>query len=210
MTFALPRFQRRDVNRAGLILAWNELHGFRDYRDEMADMAERLWAHRVLSNWRACHGYPINTFQATLRLKLKTIDKNAIVAQRLKRAPSVIAKLQRFPTMKLTQMQDIGGLRAVVSSVARVRRLEANYRESAFKHELASSKDYIDKPKSDGYRSIHLVFRYANDRAPRITARTTVSDSPSARVGHCRRDYGYFPWAGIEIGSGRAPLARVL
>jgi putative GTP pyrophosphokinase len=166
MTFALPRFQRRDVNRAGLILAWNELHGFRDYRDELADMAERLWAHRVLSNWRACHGYPINTFQATLRLKLKTIDKNAIVAQRLKRAPSAIAKLQRSPTMKLTQMQDIGGLRAVVSSVARVRRLETNYRESAFKHELASSKDYIDKPKSDGYRSIHLVFRYANDRAP--------------------------------------------
>jgi putative GTP pyrophosphokinase len=97
---------------------------------------------------------------------LKTIDNDAIVAQRLKRARSVIAKLQRFPTMKLAQMQDIGGLRAVVSSVARVRRLEANYRESAFKHKLASSKDYIDKPKSDGYRSIHLVYRYANDRAP--------------------------------------------
>jgi putative GTP pyrophosphokinase len=169
MNFVLPRFQRQDVNRAGVILASgfrDELEGFRDYREDLEDWAERLWAHRVLSNWRACHGYPINTFQATLRLKLKTIDNDVIVAQRLKRARSVIAKLQRFPTMKLAQMQDIGGLRAVVSSVARVRRLEANYRESAFKHKLASSKDYIDKPKSDGYRSIHLVYRYANDRAP--------------------------------------------
>ena len=122
--------------------------------------------YEVLSNWRACHGYPINTFQATLRQKLRTIDKNAIVAQRLKRAPSVIAKLQRFPTMKLAQMQDIGGLRAVVSSVARVRPLEASYRQSSFKHGLASSKDYIDTPKPDGYRSIHLVYRYVNHRAP--------------------------------------------
>ncbi|MCI0419703.1 MAG: RelA/SpoT domain-containing protein [Acidobacteria bacterium] len=159
MAFVLPRFQRREVNRAGAILA-------SDLADEPKDWDEWGWAYEVLSNWRACHGYPINTFQATLRQKLRTIDKNAIVAQRLKRAPSVIAKLQRFPTMKLAQMQDIGGLRAVVSSVARVRPLEASYRQSSFKHELASSKDYIDTPKADGYRSIHLVYRYANNRAP--------------------------------------------
>lgn len=155
MAFAVPRFQKNEVNRAGAILA-----------SDSADGDDWLWAYEVLANWRACHGYPINTFQATLRQKLKAIDKHAIVAQRLKRAPSVIFKLQRFNTMKLSQMQDIGGLRAVVSSVARVRKLEANYRQSNFRHELVSSKDYIQAPKADGYRSVHLVYRYANERAP--------------------------------------------
>jgi putative GTP pyrophosphokinase len=120
----------------------------------------------VLSNWRACHGYPINTFQATLRQKLSAIDANAIVAQRLKRAPSIVVKLQRFPGMRLARMQDIGGLRAVLGSVGKVRELDASYRRAKFKHELTSSKNYIDEPKPDGYRSIHLIFRYQNDRAP--------------------------------------------
>jgi len=69
--------------------------------------------------------------------------------------------------MNLAQMQDIGGLRAVLGSVAKVRKLEALYRDpSAFKHELVSSKDYIANPKPDGYRSIHLVFKYKNEACP--------------------------------------------
>nr|MBP6823711.1 RelA/SpoT domain-containing protein [Acidobacteriota bacterium] len=112
-----------------------------------------------------CHGYPINTFQATLRLKLKTIDDEAIVAQRLKRAPSIILKLRRFDGMRLARMQDIGGLRAVVGSITKVRNLETAYRNAMFKHELTSSKNYIDEPKDDGYRSIHLIYRYVNENA---------------------------------------------
>jgi len=155
MAFVPPRFERSEVNRAGRILC-----------AENPNSTDWLWAYEVLANWRACHGYPINTFQALLRKKLKGIDRGAIVAQRLKRAPSVIAKLQRFSSMKLVQMQDIGGLRAVVSSIRRVRRLEDMYRHSSFNHELISSKDYIANPKTDGYRSVHLVYRYKSDIAP--------------------------------------------
>ena len=155
MAFVKPKYQKAEVNRAGKFLASVE-----------PDTDDWLWAYEVLANWRACHGYPINTFQALLRKRLKSIDSKAIVAQRLKRAPSVIAKLRRFPSMKLAQMQDIGGLRAVVSSISRVRKLETEYRDSNLKHELISSKDYIDQPKSDGYRSIHLVYRYKNIHAP--------------------------------------------
>ncbi len=107
----------------------------------------------------------MNTFQATLRQKLKAVDSGAIVAQRLKRAPSIILKLQRFEGMALARMQDIGGLRAVLGSIPKVRKLESAYRSARFKHELASSKNYIDEPKEDGYRSIHLIYRYHNDVA---------------------------------------------
>ncbi|QQS10234.1 MAG: RelA/SpoT domain-containing protein [Phycisphaerales bacterium] len=157
MSFARPEFSKNDVNRAGKLLAadppeWDKL----------------AWATDVLANWRACHLYPINTFQATLRGRVGKIDDNAIVAQRLKRAPSVVAKLQRFNTMILAQMQNIGGLRAIVGTVPQVRRLEALYRDpKSLKHSLVSSKDYITTPKSDGYRGVHLVFRYKSDSAPR-------------------------------------------
>lgn len=155
MPFALPRFPKNEVNRAGNILKSTD-----------PPHSEWAWAHQVLANWRACHGYPLNTFRATLTKRLGSLDRDAIIAQRLKRAPSVILKLQRFPTMKLAQMQDIGGLRAVVGSITKVRKLEAVYRDQSFRHELVSSKDYINEPKPDGYRSIHLVYRYDNDRAP--------------------------------------------
>ena len=102
-----------------------------------------LWeAYVLLSNWRAIHSYPINTFQATLRNKLKKIEPNSLVAQRLKRIPSIIKKLNRFENMQLTRMQDIGGLRAVVTNLNKVRELEQNYRSSRFQHTLHTSKEF--------------------------------------------------------------------
>ena len=105
MTFATPEYNKAEINRAGEILS-----GRRTSTGE-----ERAWAWIVLANYRASHAYPINTFQALLRLKLKTIDTSAIVAQRLKRSPSIIAKLQRFDGMNLARMQDIGGLRVLAA-----------------------------------------------------------------------------------------------
>ena len=154
MAWPTPAYSRNQVNKAGTVLASSNVSA-----EELAE------AFDVLTNWRACHGYPINTFQATLRTRLKLIDDEALVAQRLKRTPSIVNKLRRYPSMRLSQMQDIGGLRAVVASVAKLRRLEESYREGRLPHELVSSKDYIAEPKSDGYRSIHLVYRYKNERA---------------------------------------------
>lgn len=156
MSWPTPQFSRSQVNKAGDILI-----------GESQSLHDFAWAHDVLGNWRACHGYPINTFQATLRLRLKHIDDSALVAQRLKRTPSIISKLKRFPSMRLARMQDIGGLRAVVSSVEDLRALEHEYvTGERLKHELVNTKDYIAEPKADGYRSVHLVYRYKSEIAP--------------------------------------------
>ena len=155
MPYVMPAFSRGDVTRAGKILAAEGPAGL-----------DTDWATEVLTNWRAIHGYPLNTFQATLRDKLRFIDTSAVVGQRLKRAPSVLAKLRRFRTMKLPQMQDIAGLRAIVSSLYKVRRLHQNYLDSRFEHFLVNEKDYTQEPKDDGYRSIHLVYEYESRRTP--------------------------------------------
>jgi len=135
-------------------------------KDKKIESRDILRALSILNNWRSCHGYPINTFQATLRNKLKSIDSTALVAQRLKRLPSIILKLKRYKTMQLARMQDIGGLRAVVSSLKKVRELEINYKASRFKHELCGFYDYINNPKPSGYRSIHLVYKNRNPIIP--------------------------------------------
>lgn len=56
-------------------------------------------------------------------------------------------------------MQDIGGLRAILSNVEEVYGLLKLYKKSKSKHELFSIDDYIEHPKNDGYRSIHLVYK---------------------------------------------------
>lgn len=156
MPWPTPNFSRTQVNRAGDIL-----------RDSDPAPEDLRWAREVLGNWRSCHGYPINTFQSTLRDKLGRLNfDDALVAQRLKRTPSIVAKLNRFPGMRLARMQDIGGLRAVVTDLAAVRDLEENYQQSSFQHELVGHVDYIDEPKESGYRSIHLIYRYLNSLVP--------------------------------------------
>lgn len=167
MTLPKPLYTRGQVNRAGEILraAWAVTEDPATAAGVNPD--DFFWAYEVLGNWRACHNYPINTFQATLRNRLKGLDRNATVAQRLKRLPSIIGKLVRFPHMELARMQDIGGLRAIVGSVAKVRKLEKSYLDSTFRHQLVTPhKDYIQHPKADGYRGIHLVYRYRNKLEP--------------------------------------------
>ena len=150
MSFVVPKFSKAEVNRAGLVLA---------EKAQSNDPFDQRWqrANAVLANWRGAHAYPINTFQATLRARLKSIDSEALVAQRLKRAPSIIAKLQRFEGMQLSRMQDIGGLRAVLRSKVELSQLRTLYEGAYSTHELLSVRDYLNAPKSDGYRSIHQV-----------------------------------------------------
>lgn len=116
----------------------------------------------VVQNWRTSHGFPLNTFQMGLRRRAARVERGALVAQRLKRFSSIMNKLKREPTMKLSQMQDLGGCRAIVSSVENVDKLYDLYRGDGrlFEEGGLRCDDYIRNPKSDGYRGIHVVGRY--------------------------------------------------
>ncbi len=121
-------------------------------------------ALEAINNWRSSHSFPLNTFQVGLRLKARQVDIKSLIAQRLKRLPSIDLKLRRFKWLTLSQMQDIGGCRAVVSSVRRVDELVRLYRESDLKHKLDDEDDYIRNPKRSGYRGVHLIYRYFSDK----------------------------------------------
>jgi hypothetical protein len=116
------------------------------------------------ANWRSSHAFPLNTFQVYLRTRAREVCTDPVVSQRLKRTPSTIEKLRRFPRMKLSQMQNVGGCRAVVSTVDQVLSLREAYRGSRIRHCPVNGKDYLARPKESGYRGVHLVYRYHSPR----------------------------------------------
>jgi ppGpp synthetase/RelA/SpoT-type nucleotidyltranferase len=167
--YAVPLFSHGGINRAGkkLISIDQDIQDAPDFEDleffndmRMTIETEYDEALEVVNNWRSAHSYPLNLFQMNLRSKVKQVDTQALVSQRIKRLAAIEAKLRRYPRMALAQMQDIGGCRAVTRSLRGVRRLVRLYEASSLRHKLRRKKDYILEPKPDGYRSIHLVYSY--------------------------------------------------
>lgn len=153
MAMTVPQFNRNEVNKAGRVL-----------HDTNASDSEIDEALVIINNWRSSHNFPLNTFQTTLRHKARLIDPECLVAQRIKRLASMQQKLRRFQSMKLSQMQDIGGCRAVMSSIDLVKLLVRGYKESHIKHRLDHVKDYIQNPKASGYRGMHMIYAYFSDK----------------------------------------------
>ncbi len=136
-----PEFSRSHVNRAGRILAGTEAP---------VENLSREKARRVVDNRRAAHAWPLLTLRMLLWNRARKVDPDALVAQRLKRLVSVEAKLRRFPTMSLARMQDLGGCRAILPSVAAVDALVERHRNGRQGHDLARSYDYIEAPRKSG------------------------------------------------------------
>ena len=130
MAFTVPDFTRKQVSRAGSVLI-----------DNTSSSEQKEAAMEILSHWRSCHAYPVNTFQATLRSRLKKVCNSPLVAQRLKRTPSILKKLQMNPGMQMARMQDIGGLRAVVENLSQVRKLQELYCSNNLAHQLIGNLD---------------------------------------------------------------------
>jgi hypothetical protein len=160
MTWPTLKYTKSQVDRAWGIFSSGE---FAD--DPVFLSHEYLQSLDVISNWRSSHSFPLNTFTVGLKRRAKDVDPDALVAQRIKRLSSIAAKLERFPTMQLSQMQDIGGCRAIVASIADVNKLISKHKESDIRHKLVKETDYIKAPKQSGYRSIHLVYRYYSDKS---------------------------------------------
>ena len=133
MAWVTPQYSKATVNRAGEFLVRGKPADYEDPDDFMDAYFEAL---DIVNNWRSSHSFPLNTFTVGLRRRAKGIDAHCIIAQRIKRMSSIELKLSRFPTMTLAQMQDLGGCRAVMSSVSVVSRLVREYRLSDIKHPL--------------------------------------------------------------------------
>jgi ppGpp synthetase/RelA/SpoT-type nucleotidyltranferase len=123
------------------------LNGFKAYR--------RLF-HPVMS---AIGDYCKQHIQHTLT----TQDAEKVIyAQRLKRLESVVAKLKRFSDMKLSRMEDIGGVRVIFHNLTALNACAETFMSDAQQLTLYRKRNYIEQPKTDGYRGIHLIVEAQN------------------------------------------------
>lgn len=146
MTAAGAGYSRGQVDRAGAVL-----------KDDSATGAERAKARPIFGWWRGRHRVPLVEVCGLVEERLRCVTTDGFLALRLKRLPSVETKLQRFPAMHLSRMQDLAGCRAVVPSVREVDALHTLCREAG-PYDCLRENDYLAAPKGDGYRGIHLVW----------------------------------------------------
>ena len=106
------KYSRKAIGRAGDELIKDNFLSY-EYNDAL----------EKLSNWRASHAYPLTVIQKLLSRRANKIDKKVLVAQRLKRSPSIINKLKLYENMKLHRLQDIGGCRAILVDIDKVYKL---------------------------------------------------------------------------------------
>ena len=193
-------YSKTKVNRAGRFVAEEvqaAIQGERKVGDNRAELDEAL---QVIGWWRGQHVKPLSTV-ATNLFRYAAKEGNPVIAQRLKRIPTIAGKLLRENGMQLSRMEGIGGVRDVLptqdAAYGIARSLKRNWTITRF-------RDYVANPKPDGYRALHLVNRYRG-RLIEVQLRTARQDEwANAVEGATRR----FP--GLKFGGGPELLQRFL
>ena len=94
--------------------------------------------------------------------KIKLPDKY-IVVTRLKRMESIIDKLRRPNSSKLSRIDDIAGIRIIVNNFTEIYEISELLEKLLISNncQLKYNKDYIEFSKKDGYRSLHKIFTFS-------------------------------------------------
>lgn len=190
----VPAPSTSQVNRAG-----DALRSF-FFSDDVRDIdavARVSAALDVLTVWRAAHAIPLQSATMGLRSRVATAHCAQLeVSQRLKRIPTILNKLNREPGMMLGRMADIGGCRAVLRNIDEVRLVQQRYADSGIVRRV---RDYIEEPKPDGYRAVHVIVEYRG-RKIEVQLRTQIMHEWAYTVEGMNSRFG------LDVKSGKGPV----
>lgn len=144
------RVSKTAIDKAGLMLA-KELFQTDD---------EWLSSEEIFDDFRQKHLQPLTATTIDIQNWLKSIGSSYIIVQRLKRKPQILRKLRSLK-VRLTQLQDIGGLRIIVEQNHDVDGLVEYLKQKVTEQTSISIKrivDYREKGRDDsGYRATHII-----------------------------------------------------
>ena len=175
MTASLPapKHSKKEIVAAGRILAERSP----PLTDEVAE------AFRVAHAWRTAHALPMRRVRDDPKGKARRSGDTGLTAARITRMASIRAKLARAP-LSLYRTQDLAGVRATVPDLERVERIAALYLAGETPHAARREDDHISAPKPDGYRSRHLVPKFAGTGGDEACRRQSVEMQLRARLQH--------------------------
>ncbi len=155
-------------------------------------------AFRKVTWWRELHAKPLSKVAVNLRYHVAkadgTVGDRIDVAQRLKKRGTMLNKLSREPTMALTQMHDIGGVRARLPSLREVNAVSRRLKKS---WTIVKTRDYVETPKASGYRALHHSVK-RDGRIVEVQLRTVRQDAWANQV----EDDGRNLAVGLKFGLG--------
>lgn len=109
----------------------------------------------LLQSLRTSYKEPLSKVFEILQKSILLVDKNAIITYRIKRIDSIISKLLRLEKTQLPRIEDIAGCRCILTNNEQVYKLKELLEKEL--HIKSDRNDYIATPKSDGYKSLHLI-----------------------------------------------------
>jgi putative GTP pyrophosphokinase len=143
-----------------------------DMPEEAVEKEGFLECARLMFAYRQSLSPTLAKVTVGVRQFVSSESSQIIVAQRLKRLPTILDKLGRHPNMKLTRMQDIGGCRAILAGgVPEVAAVIRRMRKNAKTWHIRSIDDYGAEPRVTGYRGVHVTVE-RDDRLVEIQLRT--------------------------------------
>ena len=149
------KYSRNPINKAGEILITS------------LNSEDVNRAIDIIDNWRKLHLPALDMlYNNIIAIFKKENIQIYFVSRRLKRLSSIQNKLDRNPEMRLGGLQDIGGLRIVVSTMNTLNRMLFILENNIPEHfELTKSPvNYIRTPKkTSGYRSVHFIYKYKSE-----------------------------------------------
>jgi ppGpp synthetase/RelA/SpoT-type nucleotidyltranferase len=194
----------RDVRRAGEALAGDLI-----WTDESAESIRQVF--RIANNFRDSHALPMRKVRYEISAQMRKNGLKGLTVARLKRMPSIRRKLRKISS-NLNQIQDLAGCRAILPTIDDVNAMSAAMRENSA-HVLHREDDYITKPKPDGYRSHHMVFKFQGageeevykDRRVEVQIRTRLQHSWATAV----EAVGLFRREDMKAGLGNADWLKL-
>jgi putative GTP pyrophosphokinase len=196
-------FSKRQVDKAGRrVLTFLESDIPADQVWNRFDPDEIVTAYQAVTWWRSLHARPLTKVAANLRYHVAKegalVEGRIDVTQRLKRRLTIIDKLQREPTMEVTQMHDIGGVRARLPTLSHVYAVSRRLKKSWTIHR---TRDYIANPKPSGYRALHHIVQRDGYKIE-VQLRTELQDAWANQV----EDDGRHTRLGFKFGQGPADV----
>ncbi len=206
------------IDRAGVAFAKSNFKT----AEEMIELED------VFDEYRKSHLQPLSETTLELQRWLHGYDSDYYIAQRLKRKPQIIRKLDRL-SVRLTQLQDIGGCRIILEKNSDVDKFLMFLQEkvkSQSNLKIDRITDYRERGRDiTGYRSLHILLSHSGFKLE-LQVRSRIQHYWAESIERTSVIYGYHLKEGegdisviryfqllsnafYEIESGRQPSSQI-
>jgi len=165
-------------------------------------LAKETWSNEdqhieseiIFDDYRKLHLEPLTEITIKLQSWLSEFGKDFYIAQRIKRKPQILRKLQRFH-VRLSQLQDIGGVRVIFEENSHIDGFTSFMKNKITKGHffvIERETDYREHGRDDsGYRALHFIISRKNVKIE-LQLRSRIQHNWAERIERTSVIYGYY------------------